>query len=82
MWLLKYSRIYIFSLLIASVGYAQINTNEVKAEKASDFTKHTMSPGLIMAGYQGWFNTPEDGAKRGWYHLAKKKENLNQDSAL
>ena len=31
-----------------------------------------MSPGLVMAGYQGWFNTPSDGAERGWYHLNKK----------
>ena len=24
--------------------------------------------GLVMAGYQGWFNAPGDGARRGWYH--------------
>ncbi|MBQ8501527.1 MAG: xylosidase [Bacteroides sp.] len=24
--------------------------------------------GLVMAGYQGWFNAPTDGANRGWYH--------------
>ena len=24
--------------------------------------------GLLMAGYQGWFNAPSDGANRGWYH--------------
>lgn len=24
-----------------------------------------------MAGYQGWFNTPSDGADRGWYHYQK-----------
>ncbi|MCW3092985.1 MAG: xylosidase [Ferruginibacter sp.] len=24
--------------------------------------------GLVMAGYQGWFNAPGDGAKRGWNH--------------
>jgi glycoprotein endo-alpha-1,2-mannosidase len=27
--------------------------------------------GLIMAGYQGWFNSPEDGAGMGWNHYAK-----------
>lgn len=24
--------------------------------------------GLVMAGYQGWFSTPDDGGDRGWYH--------------
>ena len=24
--------------------------------------------GLVMAGYQGWHNTPGDGAGRGWHH--------------
>lgn len=24
--------------------------------------------GLVMAGYQGWQNTPGDGANRGWHH--------------
>lgn len=29
---------------------------------------------LVMAGYQGWFNTPEDGADLGWKHFEKEKE--------
>ncbi|MDR2682809.1 MAG: xylosidase, partial [Dysgonamonadaceae bacterium] len=29
--------------------------------------------GLIMAGYQGWFNTPSDGAGRGWGHYKGKQ---------
>jgi glycoprotein endo-alpha-1,2-mannosidase len=28
--------------------------------------------GLLMAGYQGWFNAPDDGAGRGWYHYKSK----------
>jgi hypothetical protein len=24
--------------------------------------------GKLLCGYQGWFNTPDDGAGRGWYH--------------
>ncbi|WP_343321684.1 hypothetical protein [Sphingobacterium multivorum] len=27
-----------------------------------------------MAGYQGWFNSPTDGADRGWYHYRGKKD--------
>lgn len=29
---------------------------------------------LVMAGYQGWFNTPEDDAGLGWKHFEKEKE--------
>ena len=29
---------------------------------------------LVMAGYQGGFNTPEDGAGLGWKHFEKEKE--------
>ncbi|RAK35015.1 UNVERIFIED_ORG: hypothetical protein DFS12_105346 [Chitinophaga ginsengisegetis] len=28
--------------------------------------------GLVMAGYQGWFNTPGDSAGRGWHHYEKR----------
>ncbi|MGB0371173.1 MAG: glycoside hydrolase family 71/99-like protein [Opitutales bacterium] len=28
--------------------------------------------GLIMTGYQGWFNTPDDGANKKWAHYSRK----------
>lgn len=35
----------------------------VQTEKSYDSFR-----GLVMAGYQGWFSTPDDGGDRGWYH--------------
>jgi len=40
-----------------------------KHSKQSAFPSYK---GLVMAGYQGWFNAPEDGANRGWFHYANR----------
>ncbi len=48
--------------------------NEPTFEKHVDGEPYTTYRGLVMAGYQGWFGTPEDGCKHaessntGWYH--------------
>ena len=39
-----------------------------KYSAASSFPSYK---GLIMAGYQGWFNAPVDGADMGWNHYAR-----------
>lgn len=48
--------------------------NEITFTPHVDGEPYTTYRGLVMAGYQGWFGTPEDGCKHaeskntGWYH--------------
>jgi hypothetical protein len=32
----------------------------------------TTLAGKVMCGYQGWFTTPDDGARRGWTHYGRR----------
>src|SRR5450432_2069914 len=51
------------SLLLTGTAFAQ-----KKYSASSSFQTYK---GLIMAGYQGWFNAPGDGANMGWNHYAR-----------
>lgn len=55
--------------------------NEIVMSDSKDKTTKSMSrirfksvKNLVMAGYQGWFNAPDDGAQLGWKHFEKGKE--------
>ena len=44
----------------------------IKKLRHASSSKFMSYRGLVMAGYQGWFNCEGDGADRGWTHYAKK----------
>ncbi len=49
-------------------GFISLNA-QIKHATKSKFMSYK---GLIMAGYQGWFNCEGDGANRGWTHYANR----------
>ena len=64
--------IFPFCLLLLLIGTGQADAKTSAKEKNT--TIHFPSPeGLAMAGYQGWFNTPNDGAELGWKHYQKSQ---------
>jgi hypothetical protein len=78
---------YLYFLVIFFICFctqACINKGEEETADDADVTirqsKHTTSSkfmsykGLVMAGYQGWFNCEGDGADRGWTHYSKNGE--------
>ena len=47
--------------------------SNVKAQNQDSVLFQSLD-GLVMAGYQGWFNAEDDGAGLGWKHYAKNGE--------
>ena len=50
------------------------------AGPATEAQPHEGLKGKILCGYQGWFNTPDDGASLGWKHWfrdGKRPPDLN-----
>ena len=59
---------HFFIGLFIFLGLIYVNAQSKHASKS----KFMSYKGLIMAGYQGWFNCEGDGADRGWTHYANR----------
>jgi len=65
-----------FVLLVTLVWFTflnciGINNHSERIENEKIPLKSSSYKGLVMAGYQGWFNAEGDGAERGWNHYRK-----------
>jgi glycoprotein endo-alpha-1,2-mannosidase len=61
---------YFLITLISALAFI----NSVAQTKHSPTARYKNYDGLVMAGYQGWHNTPEDGTGRGWGHYLQRGE--------
>ena len=52
------------------IGFILMFVYATAQQKYSPGSSFPSYKGLIMAGYQGWFNAPGDGAEMGWNHYA------------
>ncbi len=57
--------------LISVIFLLFLFLNSTAQTKHAAKSKFMSYKGLVMAGYQGWFNCEDDGADRGWTHYSK-----------
>lgn len=60
-----------YKLLFTGLCIVLFFINAVAQTKHASKSKYMSYKGLVMAGYQGWFNCEGDGANRGWTHYSK-----------
>ncbi|WP_426330178.1 glycoside hydrolase family 71/99-like protein [Pedobacter sp. R-06] len=61
-------RIFLLLMACCSVLYSFAQRKHAKKSKFPSYK------GLVMAGYQGWFNAKGDGADRGWNHYGRVEQ--------
>ena len=54
--------------LVVTPAARRADVIDCSAPRHSAKSRFPSYNGLLMAGYQGWFNAPDDGAGRGWNH--------------
>jgi len=58
-------------IYIVGLFFLLFNINVPAPTKHAPESRYMTYKGLVMAGYQGWFNCEGDAAGRGWTHYNK-----------
>jgi glycoprotein endo-alpha-1,2-mannosidase len=66
-----FKRVLLICLIFLTIGSCS-NVSKKSLSKHAGSSKFMSYKGLVMAGYQGWFNCEGDGADRGWTHYQKR----------
>ncbi len=61
-----------FKFILTGLIFILLPWTLLSQDKHAAKSKYMSYKGLVMAGYQGWFNCEGDGADRGWTHYNKK----------
>jgi hypothetical protein len=73
MTFIQYVRIFLLFGFLCNFSFTGETEGHVSHDQEIEvFKKHTLSPGLVMAGYQGWFDAPGDGSSREWHHYSRE----------
>ncbi len=58
-------------IICIAIAVAVVSITASAQQKHATSSKYMSYTGLVMAGYQGWFNCEGDGANLGWKHYSK-----------
>ncbi len=61
-------------LIITFLIFAILQGSILAQNKHASKSKYMSYKGLVIAGYQGWFNCKGDGAERGWTHYGRDRK--------
>jgi len=69
--IIKIAAVTFLVMGLAAGSAVSKGTSKDASKSAPEGVRFPSPEGLAMAGYQGWFNTPGDGADQGWRHYQR-----------
>lgn len=76
---LTFNAIVCVIFLYPHVSADEVITHYENSLISDDVVDSSTLYGKIMAGYQGWFSTPDDGGRNEWRHWTKKRQTPDRE---